>query len=294
MPQHLLDDEFISRIESLTLATRKIFRGRMKGERRSKQRGYSSEFADYRNYVEGDDLRHIDWNIYGRLEKLFVKLFLEEEDLHVHILLDTSASMDFGDPNKLWYAKRVAAAIAYVGLIQQDRVQVHAFARGVRETSGALRGRRNAPRLFDFLQPLSASGGTSLADTCRLLLGTRTFGKGVCILLSDLLDPDGYEDALKRLLAHDMDLYVVHLLSPEEIEPTLAGDLRLLDAEDGTYQEVTVSAPLLKQYRATVQAFRDGIQTYCTKRGAHYAYSPTDTDFDHLVMTYLRQMGLFR
>lgn len=293
MPHHLLDDEFISRIESLTLVTRKIFRGRMKGERRSKQRGYSSEFADYRNYVEGDDLRHIDWNIYGRLEKLFVKLFLEEEDLHVHILLDTSASMDFGTPNKLWYAKRVAAAIAYVGLLQQDRVQVHAFARGVRETSGALRGRRNAPRLFDFLHPLSASGGTSLTETCRLLLGTRTFGKGVCILLSDLLDPDGYEEALKRLLAHNMDLYVIHLLSPEEIEPTLAGDLRLLDAEDGTYQEVTVSAPLLKQYRSTLQAFREDVQSYCTKRGAHYAFSPTDMDFDQLVMTDLRQMGLF-
>lgn len=294
MADRLLDDEFIQRIEALTLSTRKIFRGRMKGERRSKQRGYSSEFADYRNYVEGDDLRHIDWNIYARLEKLFLKLFLEEEDLHVHILLDTSASMDFGEPNKLWYAKRVAAAVAYVGLVQQDRVQVHAFARGVRETSGALRGRRNARHLFEFLQPLSASGGTSLSETCRLLLGTRTFGKGICILLSDLLDPGGYEDCLKRLLAHKMDVYVVHLLSPGEIEPTLAGDLRLVDAEDGSYQEITVSAPLLKQYRNTLQAFRDGIQTYCTRHGAHYAYTPTDTAFDHLVMTYLRQVGLFR
>src|SRR5215468_3066578 len=120
----LLDAKFLAQLEQLELVSRKIFLGRMKGERRSKRKGQSVEFADYRNYVVGDDLRFLDWNIYGRLEKLFIKLFFEEEDLHVNVIVDTSGSMAFGEPDKALYAKRVAAAIAYIGLVKYNRVSV--------------------------------------------------------------------------------------------------------------------------------------------------------------------------
>ena len=155
MAQKLLDEDFLRRIEKLEITSKKIFRGRMKGERRSRKRGQSAEFADYRNYSHGDDFRYIDWNLYGRLDRLFLKLFLEEEDLHVHVLVDTSLSMGFGEPKKLDYARKVAAAIAYVGLANLDRVQVHAFGPGMTTETGALRGKRSSWQLFGFLEELA-------------------------------------------------------------------------------------------------------------------------------------------
>src|ERR1700704_6738410 len=123
----LLSPELLAQLEQLELVSRKIFRGRMKGERRSKKKGQSVEFADYRNYVIGDDLRFLDWNLFARLEKLFIRLFMEEEDLHFYILIDNSLSMDFGTPTKLHYAKQVAAALAFVGLVHLDRARTETF-----------------------------------------------------------------------------------------------------------------------------------------------------------------------
>jgi len=290
--EKLLNEDFMRRIEKLSITSKKIFRGRMKGERRSKQRGYSAEFADYRNYVEGDDLRFIDWNIYGRLDKLFLKLFLEEEDLHVHVLIDTSLSMGFGTPRKLDYAKRVAAAVGYIGLANMDRIQIHAFSGGLQAKTGALRGKISSNKLFDFLEKLAPEGATGLQESCRVFAQTTSIGKGVVILISDMLDPEGYEDGLKRLAGSSMDVYVVHILAPEEVNPDLKGDLRLLDVEDGTYQEVTISRPLLQQYQQTLKNFCAGIQDYCTKRGAAYVFSATDVPFDQLVLNTLRRGGL--
>lgn len=292
MAEKLLTEDFMRRIEKLNLVSRKIFRGRMKGERRSKQRGQSSEFADYRNYVEGDDLRFIDWNIYGRLDRLFLKLFLEEEDLHVHVLVDSSLSMGFGEPNKMDYARRVAAAVAYIGLANQDRVQVHAFSGGLTSKTGALRGKNSCNKLFGFLENLRPDGATGLAETCKAFSQASSIGKGVAVLVSDFLDPAGYEEALKRLLGAGMDTYVIHILAPEEINPELTGDLRLVDVEDGAVQEITVSQPLLQQYHQTVKNFCAGIKDFCAKRGGVYVFSGTDVPFDQLVLNYLRRGGL--
>ncbi len=280
------------KLEKLTLVSRKIFRGRMKGERRSRKRGYSSEFADYRNYVEGDDLRHIDWNIYGRLDKLFLKLFLEEEDLHVHVLLDASRSMDFGSPHKLEYAKKIAAAVTYIGLSNLDRVQAHAFSGGIRKSTPALRGKRSSRKLFDFFESLKPDGATGLHETCKTFSQTASFGKGIVVLISDFLDPEGYEEALKRLLGNKLDVYAVQILAPEEIDPEVKGDLKLVDAEDGAFQEITVSQPLLKQYKKTLENYCGGIKDFCTRRGASYVFGSTAQPFDQLILTALRRGGL--
>src|SRR5437763_1344194 len=156
--QPLLDPQFLARLEQLELVSRRIFLGRMKGERRSKRKGQSVEFADYRNYVVGDDLRFLDWNLFARLDRLFLRLFMEEEDLHVYLLIDASTSMDFGDPTKLYYAKQVAAALGFIGLVNLDRVVVEAFSAAGPQTSPALRGRRSLWRLLDFLGKLGAGG----------------------------------------------------------------------------------------------------------------------------------------
>jgi uncharacterized protein (DUF58 family) len=289
----LLDPEFLTKLEQLELVSRRIFVGRMKGERRSKRRGASVEFADYRNYSVGDDLRHLDWNVYGRLDKLFIKLFLEEEDLHVSVLLDTSLSMDFGDPTKLQYGKQVAAALAFIGLVNHDRIRLDAVGSGLAEGLSGLRGRSQMWRVVQYLEHLEASGRSDLKAAAKAF-AIRHMGKGVVIVISDFLDKAGYEDALRYLLARQLDIYVIQVLSQEEVEPELAGDLRLVDAEDGDVTEISVSAPLLKRYKENLDRFVNGLRDWCTRHGIVFISTTNRNPFDKLILDYLRQRGLVR
>ena len=292
-PGALLDPLFMNKIEQLELVSRKIFVGRMKGERKSKRRGSSVEFADHRNYTVGDDLRHIDWNIYGRLDKLFIKLFLEEEDLHFYTLLDNSLSMDFGEPTKLHYGKQVAAALAFIGLVNHDRVVVEHFNAGLEPGLASLRGRSQMWRVIQYLENLKPSGQSRLAAAAKTF-AIKHSGKGVVVFISDFLDKGGYEDALRYLLAKDLDIHVIHVLSKEELDPDLTGDLRLIDSEDDDEAEVTISAPLIKRYKGTVNAFVDSIKDWCSKRGISYIFTSTANPFDKLVLNYLRRRGLLK
>ena len=239
----LLDPKFLTRLEQLELVSRKIFLGRMKGERRSKKKGQSVEFADYKNYVVGDDLRFLDWNLYARLDRLFIRLFMEEEDLHFYILIDNSLSMDFGAPTKLHYAKQVAAALAFIGLVNMDRVVIEAFNDRLTQSMPAARGRRSFWRVLDFLDKLEPAGPSDFAQALRTF-SIKCSGKGVLIILSDFMDKGGYEDALRYVIARQMDIYAIQILSQEEIEPNVTGDLQLTDAEDDDAAEVTVSPAL--------------------------------------------------
>ena len=289
----LLDPEFLHKLEQLELVSRKIFVGRMKGEKKSKRRGSSVEFADHRNYSVGDDLRHIDWNVYGRLDKLFLKLFLEEEDLHVFTLLDTSLSMDFGTPTKLHYGKQIAAALSYIGLVNHDRVVLDTFATNLVTGMPSVRGRSQMWRVVQYLEQLQASGSSNLTEAARSF-AIKHSGKGVVVVISDFLDKHGYEDALRYLVARNLDIYVIHVLSREEVEPELVGDLRLVDAEDADEAEITVSAPLLKRYKDNLNAFVGGLKDWCTKRGIAYIFTTNQNPFDKLILNYLRERGLVR
>ena len=224
----LLDPEFLHKLEQLELVSRKIFVGRMKGERKSKRRGSSVEFAEHRNYTVGDDLRHIDWNVYGRLDKLFLKLFLEEEDLHVYTLLDTSLSMDFGEPTKLRYGKQVAAALAFIGLVNHDRVLVDTFSARLEQGLHGIRGRSQMWRVVQYLEQLQPSGTSDLTAAAREF-AIRHAGKGVVVVISDFLDkqrlpggpplPAGPEHGYLRRPRPE----------PGGGHPELVGDLRLVD-----------------------------------------------------------------
>jgi uncharacterized protein (DUF58 family) len=289
----LLDPQFLARLEQLELVSKKIFLGRMKGERRSKKKGQSVEFADYRNYVVGDDLRFLDWNLYARLDRLFLRLFMEEEDLHCYILIDNSRSMDFGTPTKLHYAKQIAAALGFIGLVNLDRVMIEAFNDRLTQTMPAARGRRSLWRMLDFLQKLEPAGPSDLKQALRTF-SIRCSGKGIVVLLSDFMDKNGYEDALRYLVARQLDIYVIQILSQEEIEPDIVGDLRLVDIEDDDVAEITVSGPLLKRYKQNLAAFRAGIHEFCTRRGVTYLFTSNQVPFDRLVLSYLRQRGLVR
>jgi uncharacterized protein (DUF58 family) len=312
MSQPLFDTAFLRKLEHLHLLSRKIFKGRLKGERRSKKRGQSVEFADYRNYVTGDDLRYLDWNLFGRLERLFLKMYEEEEELRVTIFLDTSESMSFGNPAKIEYAKKIAAALGYIALCNFDTVQVLPLANdddvgahgGAPESAPNERAHRRAPlrpvhgkrmalRFFQDIVQLPCEGKTTLNESlrCQALKARRA---GVSILISDFLSPDGYEDGLKHLLARHNDIYTFHILAPEELKPSFLGDWRVVDSETGATTEVSISRGQLKKYQQTVNAFCQRLKEYCTQRGVNYLFTSTDQPFEDLMLKYIRRAGMAR
>ncbi len=289
----LLSPDLLTKLETMELVSRKVFRGRMKGERRSRRKGQSVEFADFRNYVPGDDWRFIDWNTYARLDRLFLKLFLEEEDLHFYALIDASGSMDFGEPTKFHFARQLAAALGFVGLVRGDRVKIETIGQKPGQPGPVYRGRRSLWQMLDDLERLSAGETVSLTQGVKNFC-LRNSGKGIVVLISDLLDKEGYEGALRYLLAQDMDIYVVHVLSAEEFDPELTGDLQLIDCEDGDATEITVTGPLLKRYKQTLAAFIHSARELCNRRGIQYLLARNDVPVDQVITGYLRQRGLVR
>lgn len=287
----LLDPRLMAKLERMELVSRKIFRGRMKGERRSSRKGQSVEFADYRNYAPGDDLRFIDWNLFARMDRLYLKLFLEEEDLHLYVLIDDSKSMEFGSPSKLHVAKQIAAALGYIGLCRGDRVSLSTYNH---QQPSILRGRANTFRLLDTLSGFEASPHSKDSATAVKTFCLKNVHKGIVVLISDLMDKNGYEAALRMLVARDLDIFLVHLLSPEELQPDVKGDLKLIDCEDQDQREISVSAGLLKRYQQTVTAFIEGAKSFCRKRSITYVPARSDVGVDVLIEQYLRVRGLVR
>ncbi len=292
--EELLSPELISRLEHLQLLTHKVFRGKQKGERRSRKKGQSIDFADYRNYVRGDDTRFIDWNLFARLEKLFIKLFLEEEDLAFYIIVDTSKSMDFGTPEtKFQYARRLAAALSYIGLANQDKVGVTAFSSNASQIFRPAMGKGQLIKLMAFLKQIQVQETTNLQRSIRDFL-IRHRQHGVVVIISDFLDEAGYEDALKQLVSRPYEVYLIHLLSREERNPAVLGHLELVDSESGHKQEITVSQGILEQYQKTLEVFCSGLRDWSMRRGMNYLPATTEEPIEHMLLNYLKDRGLLR
>ena len=285
--QDLLSTDFLVQLERLALLSRRSFRGRVKGERRSPRKGISVEFSDYRPYGRGDDLRYVDWNIYGRLDRLYVKLFVDEEDLCLHLLLDASASMGFGEPSKLAYAARLAAALGFVGLVNHERVGVGALRGRLAEGWAPARGRTQAIPLMDFLGRLRSGGATSL-DESLATYALRAREAGLAVLVSDLLDPGGYERGLKALLERRFDVHVIHLLAAEEMSPTFGGDLRLLDSETGEARDLTLDGEALRAYRQRLHDFLERAESFCRANEISYHRVVTDTPVEEFMLRQLK------
>jgi uncharacterized protein (DUF58 family) len=279
--------EFLAQLERLSLLSRRAFRGSVKGERRSPRRGHSVEFADYRAYGHGDDLRYVDWNIYGRLERLHVKLFVDEEDLCLHLLVDASASMRFGAPSKLQYAVRTAAALGFVGLVNHERVGVGILRERASEGFPPSRGRTQVVGMLDFLSGVAAGGRTKLNDALADY-AARTREPGLAVLLSDLFDPLGFEAGVRALLERRYDVHVVHLLDPTEMNPDFTGDMRLEDAETGEMRDVTVDAETMRGYRDRLSQFLQRVEGFCRSHEVGYHRVVTDTPVEEFVVAQLR------
>lgn len=299
----LIDGRLMARLDHLDVVSRRIFNGRVQGERRSKRRGQSVEFADFRPYVAGDDLRFVDWNIYGRLDRLFLKIFLEEEDLSLIVAIDASASMDWGDPSKFEFARRLAMALGYIGLVNQNRVSFAAFGGFAEDGSPAglqrlsnLRGRRRTHEAGRWLLGLDPGGPGNFTDAMRSIALSRQ-GRGVMIVVSDFLLKEGYETGLRYVAGRGYDVFAMQVLAPQEIDPQahgLRGDLRLVDLEDRDEAEVTVNAAVLKGYRDRLDAWCGGLRDFCIRRSIMHSVVDTATDMDTLLLDYLRRRGLLR
>ena len=289
-PGPLLDPVLMRKLERLALLSRKAFAGRVKGQRRSPKRGSSIEFADYRDYAPGDDYRRIDWNAFARLDRLFVKLFAEEEDLCAHILLDGSRSMGFGTPTKLRYGRMAAAALAYMALFHFDRVGVGVFGAGLGAYMPPVRGRARCTEVLAWLESAQSDGGTGIAKSLREY-AARLSTPGVALVISDLLARD-WQDGLRALVSRRCEVSVLHVLAPSEVNPALQGDLKLVDAETGEVMEVTISALILRRYRKEVERFRHEVASFCGRYGISYLPVTTAQPFEDLVLNYLRRSGL--
>jgi uncharacterized protein (DUF58 family) len=300
----LLDEALLHKLERVSLTTRHVRAGQTRGERRSTKRGTSVEFADYRDYSRGDDLRRVDWNAYARLERPYVKLFEEEEDLAVHLLLDASGSMDWGaeegpdvspraSTSKWEYTCRLAAALGYIALKSGDRLSVASLSSNGSGLFGPIRGRGNLLRLLEWLGAQRPAGRTDL-DSSLGAYALRAGRPGLAILISDMLSPSGYAAGLSALAARGHEVVLLHSLSRDEVDPPLAGDLRLLDVETGGTAEITIDGASLALYRKRLAAWRQEVGAACRARSAHYLPFVTDDPLEMVLLRNMRSLGVLR
>lgn len=289
----ILDPAFMRKLERLELIARRVQAGAVKGERRSPRRGVSIEFADYRDYVQGDDMRHIDWNIFGRLDSFHLKLFEDHEDLTLHIIVDASRSMAFGAPGKLEYACKLAAAIGYIGLAGHDRVCVEAFSGEGSALFPPARGKGSAGELFKFLNSIRPGGSTELESAIKAHF-LKVRNKGVAVVISDFFVEGGYEDALRRLAMCGSEMYAIQVLAPEEMDPGVSGDIKLVDSEGGDAVEITVTPAMLKRYHQRREEFCEGLRRFCLARGMGYFLAASDTPVERLTLDLLRKGGMIK
>jgi len=284
----LFNDEFLKKLEYLSILSKRLFAGQFRAERRAKRRGTGLEFADYRQYVAGDDFRHLDWKAYLRLNRLILRLFEEEEDLPIYLFVDVSQSMTYGDPSKVDYAKRVAAALCYIGLSNLDRVHVVAYADKIRGELSPQRGKGRIFRVFKFLEEVATGGETNAKESFKIYC-TETRRRGLAVVISDFFDPTGFQSGLDILRHFKHDLFILHIAAHEEVDPTLKGELVLVDSENNVSREVTVTPSLLASYKAEYTRFCTEIEEYCSKYQLGYVRTVTDFPFEELVLRVFRQ-----
>jgi len=291
MEGQIFDASFLRKLEMMTLQAKKALAGKNGGDRRSPLKGKSVEFADFRNYSTGDDFRQIDWNAYARLEKLFLKLFMEEQDATVYIFIDCSTSRDHGQPAKARMARQLAGALAYISLANFDRVAVGACTDRLAEFLPPVRGRGSIWKVWNFIENLPSTGMTDL-DSALWDVGSYRPGPGISVVISDLLSPSGCREGLKFLRFHKQEISLLQVLSPEELNPELRGDLRLIDCESGWAREVTVTPGLLQAYRQRLALLVNDTRAFCLQQGINYLQLASDSPLEAVLLKSMRQAGI--
>jgi uncharacterized protein (DUF58 family) len=291
--ESFLDEQFLRRLEKLKVLTQKGVRGAERGEQISWRSGSSLEFLDYRKYQHGDDIRYVDWNVYGRLDKLFIKLFRAEENQTIHLLLDTSRSMSLGVPAKGIYAKKIVAALSYVSLANLDRVRVSSFGTRIHQSMAPARSRTSYSKVLHFLLALQPSGNTHF-NASLTEYATLSKQQGIVLILSDVLDPSGYKEGLEALQYRGYHIALLQILDGSELDPQTTGNLLFKEIESGNTRRMTVDNNLLARYREKARSYVDEIRAFCLGKGIDYFLCDTRIAFEDFLLDYLSKGMLFR
>ncbi len=286
----LFENEFLEKLEYLYLISKKILSGQNRAERRSRKVGSGIEFADYREYMPGDDLRHIDWTLYARLQKLFLRLFEEEEDLYVYLLIDISPSMRMGTPSRLDYALRVAAALAYITLSNLDRVSLLTFGEKVEGRLPPSRGKPNIFKVLKFLERIPDTKGTRMEESLQAFVH-QSKRRGIAVLLSDFYDEKGYRQALDYLRYFRYDIFAIQLFDERELNPDVRGDVELIDHETGERLTTTLSPRLIKAYQEAFEQYCQELEQYCLQSEITLFRTSIQVPFEDLVLDIFRRGG---
>ncbi|MGD0678067.1 MAG: DUF58 domain-containing protein [Polyangiaceae bacterium] len=288
------DDDFQRKLEYLALVSRRVFTGRLRAERRTRKSGSGVEFADHRDYQPGDDFRSLDWSVYQRFDRLLVRLYEEEEDLAIYLILDTSSSMAFGkNAPKMAYAKKVIAALAYVGLANLDRVSIVTTSDRVMERMPETRGKARIFKAMRFLREVSAEGTTDLGDAMKSFVAQNK-RRGLAVLVSDLYDPRGFEKGINVLRYNKFDTFVVHVVDPEESRPRIHGDVLVYDCETGDEREITVTAKVLDRFAGAHATYLAEVERFCATRQVPYVAASVDVPLEEMILRVFRRGGFLR
>lgn len=291
--QKLLDEKFLKKLKTLSLVTKKYLVSRGEGRKLSSRRGGSIEFSDHRKYSPGDEYRYVDWSIYGRSGKLFVKEFSREEELLVHFIIDQSLSMSAGEPQKLFFAKQLAAALSFVALSTGNRVKTAYFHDNSLAVSRAFTGPKMIYRVLETLQEAEPSGATRIGRTIDAFLKTSR-EKGLVVLLSDLLDEEEPMGKVAELASRGYDAAVIHVLSHSELNPSVKGEVELFDMETGKTRRMFVTESELAAYRKEMQDFIDRWRKFCLNHKIRYYQAVAEEDVEAFVVKFLRKGGLLK
>jgi uncharacterized protein (DUF58 family) len=280
------DDQFLKKLEYLHVVSKRAFTGHNRADRLTPTRGRGLEFADHRPYTAGDDFRHIDWKAYKRLNRLLLRLFDEERDLPIYLMIDTSRSM--AEPAKFDMARRIAAALCYIGLVHLDKLTILPFGRGLGQESAVGRGKGRIFRIFEQLERMEADGQTDLRESFKEF-ASRPRQRGLTVILSDFFDPGGFEAGLKILRTLGHDVFVVHVTSERDRDPGAFGEVRFVDVETGELREVEVTPRLASAYVKAWNAHAADLEHFCGRYDIGYVRADAERPFEEIVLKTFRQ-----
>lgn len=289
--ESFIDEDFLRKIAKLKILSQKKVYGMSKGEHKSRKSGTSIEFLDYRKYHIGDDLRYVDWNVYGRLDKLFIKIFSAEEDQNIHLILDMSNSMSFGSPGKSIMAKKIAASLMYIGLSNQDRVSLTSFSSELGEYKPPVKGRKLYVPLLNYLLKMKPEGETGFNNSLNQFTNICKT-PGLVIIISDLLDPTGITEGLTTLKYGRFDVHIIHVLDKREIMPEKKGYFVMQDIETMENKPMTINQNILDTYQKNIQHFIKETHLFCRKNKIIYNLYDTSIPFEDFLLSYLTQGAL--
>lgn len=291
--QDQFDEQFLKKLEYLYIMSKKIAAGQNRAERKTRLVGSGIEFADHRNYAPGDDVRNMDWRIYGRTDKLFLRLFEEEEDLYIYFLVDASRSMRLGSPDKWSYAQKICAALSYIGLSNFDRVSIIPFSSKLEGRMPPSRGKAQIFKVFEFLRIVDGGPHTQLKDAFKTFV-SQNKRRGIAVVISDFYDPEGFEEGLNMLRYHRFEPIVIQLFDQRELDVNFQGEIQLVDCETQEVRDITVTPALLREYVKVFDAFCSELENYCKKRQILYFRSSIQTPFDDLILSIFRAGGFLK